>query len=415
MKVKRKGLALFFFVPFAGVLVIFLAVSLLNRANLQKKVEALVHEQLLAAARILEVNVGHFLDEGIAPSSTLALYSGEESIYYMALLDGRKDILAWSSRYEGYLPYSADDAGRNEPWVIDSPVGRIFNLIAPFRTRDGATYYLYLGYSLASLEEMIARSNRNFLFVFGLLASAGVVFFVGLFVLQRSYLAKEEEAARERKEKERFRGISAITSAVAHEIKNPLNSLALLFDLLQKKAPVDLRDDAALGKAEVQKISAVIDRFSDSLKPLKLNRERTSFRELAEAAFRALPPGTAAPGVAFTVVESSPASVTVDRDLFVRCLANLLRNAFEATERGGVSLQARRLRRKTVVQVEDTGRGMPPEQVERVFEPFYSGQGRGMGIGLFLARKIIEAHDGKIWVESEPGKGTTFFIQIPGD
>ncbi len=415
MKVKRKGLALFFFLPFAGVLAIFLAVSLLNRSHLQKKVEALVHEQLLAAARILEVNVGHFLDEGIAPSSALALYSGEESIYYMALLDNRKEILAWSSRYEGYLPYSADDAKRNEPWVIDSPAGRIFNLIAPFRSKDGTGYYLYLGYSLAGLEEMVARSNRDFFFVFGLLAAAGVVFFVGLFVLQRSYLAKEEEADRERKEKERFREISALTSAVAHEIKNPLNSLALLFDLLQKKAPAELRDDTVLGKAEVQKISAVIDRFSDSLRPLKPNRERAGFRELAEAAYRSLPPGTAAPGVGFSIVEPVPVSVNVDRDLFVRCLANLLRNAFEATESGEVSLQAKRLRRKTVVQVEDTGRGMPPEQAERVFDPFFSGRGRGMGIGLFLARKIIEAHDGRIWVESEPGRGTTFFIQIPGD
>lgn len=198
---KRKGLLLFFFLPFAGVLAIFLTFSLLNRAYIQNKVEGLVHEQLLAAARILDVNISHFLDEGVAPSTLLARYSTEENIYYMALLDGRQNILAWSSRYEGYLPLTAGDARRNEPWVIDSPVGRIFNLMSPFQAKDGSTYFLYLGYSLAALEKMIARSNRNFLFVFGFLAAVGVVFFVGLYGLQQRYLSKEQEAESERKEK----------------------------------------------------------------------------------------------------------------------------------------------------------------------------------------------------------------------
>ena len=412
---KRKGLLLFFFLPFAGVLAIFLTFSLLNRAYIQNKVEGLVHEQLLAAARILDVNISHFLDEGVAPSTLLARYSTEENIYYMALLDGRQNILAWSSRYEGYLPLTAGDARRNEPWVIDSPVGRIFNLMSPFQAKDGSTYFLYLGYSLAALEKMIARSNRNFLFVFGFLAAVGVVFFVGLYGLQQRYLSKEQEAESERKEKERYREISAFTSAVAHEIKNPLNSLALLFDLLQKKGPADLKDDLGIGKAEVRKISGVIDRFSDHLRPLKLKKERVALREAVEEAFRAVAPEAASPGVEFRYSEPAPITLGVDRDLFSRCLENILRNAFEATETGSVSVQAKRLRRKIVVQIEDTGRGMAPAVAERIFDPFFTSKDKGMGIGLFLARKVVEAHQGRIWVESEPGKGTKFFIQMPGE
>ncbi len=412
---KRKGFLLFFFIPFAGVLAIFLTVSLLNRSYIQDKVEGLVHEQLQAASRILDVNIAHSLDEGIAPSGSLAPYSSEENIYYMALLDGKRNILAWSSRYEGYLPFSAQDARRNEPWVIESPVGRIFNLVSQFNARDGSTYFLYLGYSMSGLEDMIARSNRNFLFVFGSLTVVGVVFFIGLFILQRSYLAKEREAEAERKEKEHFREISAFTSAVAHEIKNPLNSLALLFELLQKKGPEDIKDDTALGKAEVRKISGVIDRFSDYLKPIKLNRELVPLREVAEAAFRSIPPENIRPGTTFRYSETSPITVNVDRDLFLRCLANLLRNAFEATEEGSVSIQARRLRRMVVIQVEDTGRGMGPDEAGHIFAPFFTSKGSGMGIGLHLARRIVEAHEGTIRFESEPGKGTTFFIRIPGD
>lgn len=412
---NRKGLLLFFFLPFAGVLAIFLTFSLLNRAYIQNKVEGLVHEQLLAAARILKVNIGHFLDEGIAPSSVLARYAAEENIYYMALLDDRQSILAWSSRYEGYLPLTAGDARRTEPWVIDSPVGRIFNLMSTFQTKNGSAYSLYLGYSLAALEKMIARSNRNFLFVFGFLAAVGVAFFVGLYGLQQRYLGKEQEADSERKEKERYREISGFTSAVAHEIKNPLNSLALLFDLLLKKGPAELKEDLHIGKDEVRKISGVIDRFSDHMKPLRLKKERVALREAVEAAFRAVAPEAASPGVEFRYDEPAPIMLDVDRDLFSRCLENILRNAFEATKTGSVSVLAKRLRRKVVIEVEDTGGGMTPAAAERIFDPFYTTKDKGMGIGLFLARKVVEAHQGRIWAESEPGKGSKLFIQMPGE
>jgi signal transduction histidine kinase len=415
VNVKRKDLILFFLLPFAGVLAIFLAFSLFNRATIQRKTEALVHEQLLAAARILDVNISHFLGEGMTPADVLALYSGEENIYYMALLDGRKNILAWTSRYEGYLPFSADDARRSEPWVIDSPAGRIFNLMSTFRAEDGTTGFLYLGYSLASLGEMIARSKRNFLIMFAFLSAGGVVFFIGLFILQRRYLAKALEAESEREEKERFREISAFTSSVAHEIKNPLNSLSLLFDLLQKKSPAELKGDAALGKAEVRKISQVIDTFSNHLKATRPAGERIALRDVVAAARQSVPGESVAAGVAFRFSEPSLVTINVDRDLFTRCLGNILRNAFEATAEGAVSVTAKKGRRKTLILVADTGRGMAPDDLERAFDPFFSTKKKGMGIGLYLAKRIVEAHGGKIWASSEAGRGTTFYLQIPGE
>jgi signal transduction histidine kinase len=413
--VRRKDLFLFFFLPFAGILVLFLVFSLLNRSFIQKKTEELVHEQLLGAAEILKTSAAHLLDEGVTPRDVLALFSGEENIYYMALLDEHENILAWNSRYEGYLPYSARDAQRNAPWTIDSPVGPIFNLLSPFRTANGTAGFLYLGYSLSGLADMQAGARRNFLFFFAVLSTSGIVFFVGLFGLQRRYLEKEREVEAEKKEKERFREISAFTSAVAHEIKNPLNSLLLLFELLQKKAPEALREHVGLGKGEVEKISRVIDQFSSYVKPLRLDPERVPVREIVEAARASLAREAEKSGIVFRYAETEPLVVTADRSLLVQGLHNLIRNAFEATEAGTVSVRARRLRRKIVIQVEDTGAGLSPEQAGSVFDPFFTTKDKGMGVGLYLARRIVEAHEGRIWLESEPGKGTTFFIQMPGD
>jgi signal transduction histidine kinase len=411
---RRKHFLLFFVLPFIGILVIIFVFSTLSRSFIQNKTEELVSEQLGATAGILQVSLAHFLEEGATPQDILKLYERDGNIYYLALLDKDKNILAWSSRYEGYLPISSQDSTRTAPWTISSPAGRIFNWLSPFTRRDGTTYSLYLGYSLKNLEEMTSRSGRNLLLIFVFLTLVGIVFFLGLYQLQKSYLAKAKEAEEARHEKERFREISAFTSAVAHEIKNPLNSLSLLCELLQNKVPSDVEPEVIEGKSEVQKIARIIDRFSDTLRPLRLNKEPVSIREVVTAAREALARETSLSSVEFRYTESHPAHLSADKILLTQCLFNLLRNAYEATRGGTVFVEAETHRKKITVKVADTGKGIAPDRVPRIFDPFFTTKDKGMGVGLYLARKIIEAHGGRIEVESRPGRGTVFTIRLPG-
>ncbi|MDW7761213.1 MAG: HAMP domain-containing sensor histidine kinase [Acidobacteriota bacterium] len=411
---RRFNFPLFFGLPFAGLIVLLFIFSFLNRSYVQTKTRDLVREQLQATVEILTAGVARLLDEGQAPDVVLGLSAGREQIYYLALLDGEDNILSWKSVYEGYLPLTRRDASRTEPWIIPSPAGSILNFLAPVAVADGRSFRLYLGYSLSDWEEMIARSNRNLLALFGALAAAGVVFFIGVYGLQKRYLAKAKEAEEEKREKERFREISSFTSVVAHEIKNPLNSLALLCELLHRKGPPEVMADVALGREEVRRISDIIDRFSASLKPLRPHRENLVLRDVVREARDSVAPGSAKPGVEFRYTETSPIRVFADRDLLIQALQNLFRNAFEATESGEVAVKAEMIRGEILVRIEDTGRGMPPDEAVRIFEPFFSTKDQGMGIGLYAARKIVEAHGGRIDVESEPGRGTTFLIQLSG-
>jgi len=411
---KGRNFLLFFYLPFLGILIVFFVLSAVNRAYIKNKTENLVKEQLQAAAEILKINISHFLRENYSVAEIFDSLSGKEDIYYIALLDEDKNVLGWSSRFEGYLPLSLDTVEAEESWIIDSPAGKIFNFFSPFSPDEGKNCYLYVGYSLENLQEMIGYSRRNFFLIFGLIFVIGVILFLGFYQVQRSYLGKKEEAEAEKAEKERYREISAFTSGVGHEIKNPLNSLSLLLELLHKKVPEALQDDIALGKEEIQKISRIIDQFSASLKPIELNKERFSLAEMVSNVKDSLSREYDISEVEIIYSESSSVYLEADKNLMSQAFFNLLRNSLDASERGLISIHAEQKKRAAEVRIEDSGSGIPEENQERIFEPFFSTKKKGLGVGLYLTKKIIEAHEGRIEVRSQKGQGTVFVIHIPG-
>lgn len=412
---KKKNLLLFFIVPLLGIIVIFFALSSVNRRYIREKVEDLVKEQLQATAEILKVNISHYLEENYTSDQIFELLSGEENIYFMALFDDKKEVLGWRSRFEGYLPLSLQSPEKKESWIIDSPIGQIFNSFSSFTTADGNIYHLYLGYSLKNLEEMITHSRRSFYIIFGVILVITLIFFIGVFRLQNYFLEKSREAEEEKKEKMRYREISAFTSGVAHEIKNPLNRLSLLFELLQKRIPKELGDDVLTGKKEVQNISRTIDLFSDFLKPLKLKKEKFLLSELISEMKESLIRESRKIGVGIKYKQEKPVSLMADKGLLSQALVNLIKNSLEATDKGDIVIESKPHKERVFITIKDSGKGIPVEDQKHIFNPFFSQKRDGMGIGLFLTRKIIEAHEGTIDFQSVVGQGTTFFIQIPGD
>ena len=412
---RRPGPFLVFSLPFLGLLVLFLVSSHVNRLTIRNRVEYLVEEQLQATSEILSSHVSHLLSEGSSADAIFPLYSGEESIYFMALLDGERNILGWSSRFEGYLPLSLKEAEARSSWVLESPVGLILNHFSSFSGPDGQTYHIYLGYSLSGLETMLSRSRETFWIIFVSLCGVGILFFLGMAWLQTRYLRKTRELEKQTREKEHFREISAFTSGVAHEIRNPLNSLSLLFDLFEKKAPTELRENVLSGKAEVRKISRIVDQFSTALRPLSLHRERFMLDDLIEETRDSFLRhfGRAPEGV---IVEGDAAiTINADQGLLGQVLLNLLKNAHESSPELPIVVKRWRQKREVLISVRDSGAGVVPHDLPHIFDPFYGDKKEGLGIGLYLSRKIVEAHGGRIHADSLPGQGAEFVIEIPGE
>ncbi len=119
-------------------------------------------------------------------------------------------------------------------------------------------------------------------------------------------------------------------------------------------------------------------------------------------------------GINFNYEEKEPIIISGDKSLIRQALMNLLQNAFEATHRGEIKVSASKEKNSVVIKIADSGMGIAQDKLSRIFDPFFSTKEKGLGIGLYLVKKIIEAHHGQIEAQSEPGQGTTFLLKLPG-
>lgn len=239
-------------------------------------------------------------------------------------------------------------------------------------------------------------------------------------ILYRVLLLNWVEIAERRR---RLALIGTMAAGVAHEIKNPLASIKGATQLVQKEleggaAGDGARDYLKLVVGEVDRLNGVIEDFLSYARPREPRRQDVSLNELVEGVLKlqrtALPPGVE---LKHELDPTLPV-VSGDSELLKQALFNVLKNAIDAADgRGAVTVRTRSvpeaLRWYEVLEVEDTGPGVPPDDMERIFQPFYTTKTRGTGLGLAIAARILEAHHGWIAVESVAPRGAKFSFHIP--
>ena len=207
---------------------------------------------------------------------------------------------------------------------------------------------------------------------------------------------------------------------VIHEIKNPLTPVALAAEALQSahaqdRARFDTLFPSAIGMvlASVRDLKALIAEFGRFSRLPEVRLERCQLNELVRSAVSPyVSGGTVGPPVRLGLAEDLP-EVEADPDQLRRVLLNVVNNALEAMEgrSGELSVTTSREGREAVITVRDAGPGV--EDVERIFEPYYTTKVKGTGLGLAIARQIVEEHHGRISVKSQLGVGTTVRIHLP--
>jgi two-component system sensor histidine kinase HydH len=219
---------------------------------------------------------------------------------------------------------------------------------------------------------------------------------------------------------ERFISLGTLASGLHHELKNPLTALSLHIQLLDERLrspataepPSDL---LSVLKTEVYRLNGVLEGFRNFASLQRLNLQPLDAAEVLDEAVRLIGPQATNQGV--EIIFSPPAvqlpSVSLDPQKFQQAVLNLLINGLEAMPTGGkLSLRALLENDHLVVEVADTGAGIPPEVRKNLFKPYFSTKTQGTGMGLALTEKLIGQHGGQVGFESGT-QGTTFRITLP--
>jgi two-component system, sporulation sensor kinase E len=223
-------------------------------------------------------------------------------------------------------------------------------------------------------------------------------------------------------ESERFNALTLLAAGVAHEIGNPLNSLHIHLQLMERKVRKldgkvkdELQEAIAISRAEITRLDSIVTQFLQAIRPSKPVLHPENVNAIVDEALRFFAPEIADRDI---VVEAELRPdlppIELDRDQIKQAFYNVIKNSFEAMKRRGI-LRIRTDMDATHVNIgfTDTGGGMSAESLSRVFEPYFTTKSSGSGLGLLIVRRIVREHGGEMAIESNEGKGLTLTIRLP--
>jgi signal transduction histidine kinase len=249
-------------------------------------------------------------------------------------------------------------------------------------------------------------------------------------VLVLNDATEARQATSEAVEAERVHALTLLAGSLAHEIGNPLNALHIHLQLMARevrklqriegvpdlKEAVD-RLGGFLGVAtgEIDRLDYIITEFLQALRPSVPKLQAGSLNDTGQETLALLRPELEDRGLkVVSELASGLPAVLFDPAQLKQVLVNLIKNAMQAMPpQGTLTVRSGSTPEAVWMAVSDTGPGIPPEQLNRIFEPFYTTKNKGTGLGLLIVQRIIRDHGGRIELESTVGKGTTFKLWLP--
>jgi two-component system sensor histidine kinase AtoS len=227
---------------------------------------------------------------------------------------------------------------------------------------------------------------------------------------------KKAEAQLVRSEK--LAALGQLSAGIAHEIRNPLTSINILIHSMMETLPSENihREDLRVIEGEIQRINEIVDQFLRFAKPSPPIMEKTEIPSIFNETLQLLRPQIERQRISLQKNFRSLPPITLDKEQIKQVILNLLMNAIQAMPEGG-QLQLRAEisedHQWMKIFIQDSGIGILPEDIKKLFDPFFSAREGGIGLGLSIAHRIIDQHHGKIEVTSHPEKGTLFTIWLP--
>ncbi|MGQ9637835.1 MAG: two-component system sensor histidine kinase NtrB [Thermodesulfobacteriota bacterium] len=297
----------------------------------------------------------------------------------------------------------------------------IFEVVQAIHLNDQPIGLIRIGYLskevlylLQEIKKRVALSILFFLFF-------GVFALTLIWINQNRNLKRMKEMEDRIQFAEKLSSLGHVAAGVAHEIRNPMNAIGMGLQRLRREfspGEESKREEflsyTTLIYREIQRINEIIEQFLNLSRPFKLNLKKVSLRSLLEHLIQLFKDEAASRRIDLKLELTDLPYVSLDEEKLTQAFINIIKNGMEAMENGGTfRILTRVIKNYVEIVFIDTGSGIAPDQIDRIFNYYYTTKEKGVGLGLPISHRIIEAHGGQLKLESQLGVGTRVTIILP--
>jgi len=298
----------------------------------------------------------------------------------------------------------------------------VFEVVESFSHKGITMGLIRIGYSPKEIHSVLSQIKKNVTLSIFFFLILGVSAITLIWVNQNRHLRKMEEMEGRVQLAERLSSLGHLAAGVAHEIRNPLNAIGMGLQRLKREfLPQDESKKeeylsfTELILKEIRRVNEIVEQFLTLSRPFQLNLRVSSLQELLKNLIALFQEEAFSQGMNLqTEMDPDLPLIKMDNERLTQAFINIMKNGMQAMGQGGIlRVETHSLNDHVEVVISDSGSGIPPEQMEKIFNYYYTTKDKGVGLGLPIAHRIIEAHGGQLKVESRVGFGTKVTVALP--
>jgi signal transduction histidine kinase len=352
-----------------------------------------------------------------------------EGILYISVQDSQFNILVHTD--PTFTRKREEDSFLKSSLQSNQPLSRflqptegeeVFEVVKSFSLKDKPMGLIRIGYSSKEIYPLLSQVKKSVVLSIFFFLILGVSAIILIWVNQNRHLRKVKEMEDRIQLAERLSSLGHLAAGVAHEIRNPLNAIGMGLQRLKREFPPQEESKkeeylsfTELIFKEIRRVNEIIEQFLTLSRPSQLNMKLSSLQDLLKNLGTLLQEEASSQGIQIQAETNSDLPlIKMDNEKLTQAFLNIMKNGMQAMEQGGVlHVETQSFKDRVEVSFSDSGSGIPPEQMEKIFNYYYTTKEKGVGLGLPIAHRIIEAHGGQLKVESQVGFGTKVTVLLP--